>query len=91
MENLKIKIGQRIKEIRVKQGLSQEKLALLADLDRTYIPSIESGRRNISITVLEKISNDKSTFRLSKLDISISYMDSKINKLFLKINLKDGF
>jgi len=57
MENLKIKIGQRIKEIRVKQGLSQEKLALLADLDRTYIPSIERGRRNISITVLEKISN----------------------------------
>ena len=40
MENLKIKIGQRIKEIRVKQGLSQEKLALLADLDRTYIPGI---------------------------------------------------
>jgi len=57
MENLKIKIGQRIKKIRVKQGLSQEKLALLADLDRTYIPSIESGKRNISITVLEKISN----------------------------------
>lgn len=57
MENLKIKIGQRIKEIRVKQGLSQEKLALLADLDRTYIQSIESGKRNISITVLEKISN----------------------------------
>jgi transcriptional regulator with XRE-family HTH domain len=57
MENLKIKIGQRIKEIRVKQGLSQEKLALLADLDRTYIPSIESGKSNISITVLEKISN----------------------------------
>ena len=57
MENLKIKIGQRIKEIRVKQGLSQEKLALLADLDRTYIPGIESGKRNISITVLEKISN----------------------------------
>jgi len=38
-----------------------------------------------------KISNDKLTFRLSKLDISIPYMDSKINKLFLKINLKDGF
>ena len=57
MENLKIKIGQRIKEIRSKKGLSQEKLALLADLDRTYIPSIENGKGNISITVLEKISN----------------------------------
>ena len=45
MENLKVKIGQRIKEMRIKKGLSQEKLALLSDLDRTYIPSIENGKR----------------------------------------------
>ena len=64
MENLKVKIGQRIKEMRIKKGLSQEKLALLSDLDRTYIPSIENGKRNISITVLEKLSN--------ALDISVS-------------------
>ena len=64
MENLKVKIGQRIKKMRIKKGLSQEKLALLSDLDRTYIPSIENGKRNISITVLEKLSN--------ALDISVS-------------------
>ena len=57
MENLKIEIGNKIREIRIKKGLSQEKLALLSDLDRTYIPGIENGKRNISITVLKKISN----------------------------------
>lgn len=57
MENLKIEIGNKIREIRIKKGLSQEKLALLSDIDRTYIPSIENGKRNISITVLKKISN----------------------------------
>ena len=57
MENIKIRIGERIRELRIKKGFSQEKLALLSDLDRTYIPSIENGKRNISITVLERISN----------------------------------
>ncbi|PJB00165.1 MAG: transcriptional regulator, partial [Ignavibacteriales bacterium CG_4_9_14_3_um_filter_30_11] len=28
-----------------------------ADLDRTYIPSIEKGERNVSITVVEKLAN----------------------------------
>ena len=57
MENIKVRIGKRIREIRIKKGFSQEKLALLSDLDRTYLPSIENGKRNISITVLERISN----------------------------------
>lgn len=49
------RIGQRIKELRAKQGYSQEQLAGLADLDRTYINSVENGRRNISINSLSKI------------------------------------
>lgn len=53
--DIKIKVGQKLKEFRLKAGLSQEKLALNADLDRTYIPSIEKGERNISIVVLEKL------------------------------------
>lgn len=57
MEKIKVRIGKRIREIRIKKGFSQEKLALLSDLDRTYLPSIENGKRNISITVLERISN----------------------------------
>lgn len=48
-------IGQRIKELRIQKGLSQEKLALNVELDRTYVASVENGKRNISIVNLEKI------------------------------------
>lgn len=49
------KIGNRIKEIRKTEGISQEKLAFKADLDRTYIAGVESGKRNLSVKSLEKI------------------------------------
>lgn len=49
------KIGERIKELRSRQGISQESLAHLADLDRTYMNSVENGKRNISIENIEKI------------------------------------
>lgn len=52
---IKQKVGSRIRELRTNAGLSQEKLALSADLDRTYIASVENGKRNISIVNLEKI------------------------------------
>jgi transcriptional regulator with XRE-family HTH domain len=54
---IKEKFGKQVKKLRLEKGLSQEALALLADLDRTYIPSIEKGERNVSITVIEKIAN----------------------------------
>jgi transcriptional regulator with XRE-family HTH domain len=54
---IKEKFGKQVKKLRLEKGLSQEGLALLADLDRTYIPSIEKGERNVSITVIEKIAN----------------------------------
>ena len=41
--------------MRIAKGWSQEKLAQNADLDRTYIPSIEKGERNVSISVMEKL------------------------------------
>ena len=53
--SIKNKVGQRIKELRQDAGKSQESFALDAGLDRTYIASVEAGRRNISIENLEKI------------------------------------
>ena len=53
---IKAEVGNRIRELRNQNELSQEKLALLAELDRTYIASVENGKRNISIINLEKIS-----------------------------------
>ncbi len=48
-------VGQRIRSLRTKMGLSQEKLALKAGIDRTYLAGIEAGKRNATITSLEKI------------------------------------
>lgn len=44
-----------VKDYRVKQGLSQEKLAEMTELHRTYISAIERGLRNISLDNAEKI------------------------------------
>ena len=49
------KIGLRIKALRTSLGLSQEKLALKAEIDRTYLAGVEQGKRNPSIKSLEKI------------------------------------
>jgi transcriptional regulator with XRE-family HTH domain len=53
--DIKISVGKRVKELRNKLGISQEELADLAGLDRTYITSVECGRRNISIVNIEKL------------------------------------
>lgn len=57
MNTLQNQVGKRIKELRNKKGLSQEQLALVSELDRTYINSVENGRRNISILTLKKITD----------------------------------
>lgn len=53
--SIKVKVGQRIKELRTQLGISQEALANRAELDRTYVTDVENGRRNISIENLEKL------------------------------------
>ena len=50
-----IKLGKRIKQIRLSKGISQEKFALSIEMDRTYYASVENGKRNISIVNIEKI------------------------------------
>lgn len=52
---IKIKVGQRIKELRKNANLSQEEFAFRCGMDRTYITSLENGKRNVSIVNLEKI------------------------------------
>lgn len=57
MSGIQKNIGLRIRELRNQTGLSQEKFALKIEMDRTYLASVEFGRRNISIVNLEKIIN----------------------------------
>jgi transcriptional regulator with XRE-family HTH domain len=51
----KQRIGQRIKELRTSKKISQEQLALKAEIDRTYMTSVENGKRNVSIVLIDKI------------------------------------
>lgn len=51
------KFGLRVKELRVALGISQEKFALSIDMDRTYLASVENGKRNISLNNISKIAN----------------------------------
>jgi transcriptional regulator with XRE-family HTH domain len=53
--DIKEKIGQKIKELRGAQNMSQKDLSYAANLDRSYIASVENGQRNISIVNIEKI------------------------------------
>ena len=43
------KVGLRIKQIRNEKGLSQEKLAIKAEVDRTYLAGVELGKRNVCV------------------------------------------
>lgn len=48
-------VGNRIRTLRKQRGLSQEKLALKAGIDRTYLAGIETGKRNATLLSLEKV------------------------------------
>ena len=49
--------GRKVREARITQGLSQEGLAELSELHRTYIGSVERGERNITLLNAEKIAD----------------------------------
>ena len=70
--NTLIKFGERIRELRHKLNLSQENLAELTNLHRTYIGGIERGERNPSLENILKISK--------ALNISLSELFRGVNE-----------
>ena len=69
--DIRIKIGIRLKELRNEKGLSQEKFSFVCEHDRTYIASIEQGKRNVSVANIEKIAKalDMSIYQFFKSDL----------------------
>jgi len=61
-----IRFGLHMRKVRTKAGVSQEKLAELAGLHRTYVSSVERGKRNISLLNIDKLA--------SALDVSLREM-----------------
>lgn len=51
----RIKLGNRIRQLREDQNLSQRKFAMMIGMDRTYLIGVEKGRRNISVDNLAAI------------------------------------
>lgn len=55
LADIYMRFGQRLRVVREGVGISQEKLAELAGLHRTYVSSVERGKRNISIQNIERL------------------------------------
>ena len=50
-------IGIRVRSARLALGLSQEKMALDCGLDRTYVSSVERGKRNVSLVNIHRLAS----------------------------------
>ena len=53
--NVRQTIGWNLRRLRVAKGLSQERLALGADIDRSYVGRVERGAENVTVSTLEAL------------------------------------
>lgn len=49
------RLGTTIRAMRLERGISQEHLALIADIDRSYVGRLERGENNVAVLTLVKI------------------------------------
>lgn len=54
-DDVLVRFGQRVRELRTTQGYSQEGFAHACGLDRTYVGGIERGERNVALRNIEQI------------------------------------
>lgn len=55
MKDIRTIYGDRLRQIRLEKGVSQEALAATAELHRTYVSSVERGERNVSIVNIARL------------------------------------
>lgn len=70
----RLAFGAAVRELRIAKGLSQEKLAELAEIHRTYIGDVERGTRNIALVNMTRIAN--------ALDIPLSKLIAEMEREF---------
>ncbi|MBQ9736760.1 MAG: helix-turn-helix domain-containing protein [Clostridia bacterium] len=78
MDKIAKALGQRIRNYRTQQGLSQEKLAELAGCHPTYVGQLERGEKNATIESIQKIA--------SALHISLAKLFEKLGNQEEKAN-----
>lgn len=76
MSDIKKIFGKQIRALREANNISQEKLADLCGLHRTYISDVERGERNISIENIKKIA-DALNIKISDLFVGINAKKNK--------------
>jgi transcriptional regulator with XRE-family HTH domain len=54
-QDIRAAFGNAVRRIRLRQNVSQERLAGEADLDRSYVGAVERGERNPGLIVIKKI------------------------------------
>lgn len=70
-DDVRVKFSKKLQAIRKERNLSQEKMALICGIDRTYLGRIERLERTPSLTVLQKIAN--------RLNITLSELFKEID------------
>ena len=50
-----VSLGEAIRRVRLSMGISQEKLALLAEVDRSYVGRVERGDNNVAVLTLARL------------------------------------
>jgi len=53
--DIRVRLGRNVRRLREEKGWSQEDYADRAEIHRTYVSDIERGRRNPTVTVVEKL------------------------------------
>ncbi len=52
-----VALGRAIREVRTAKGISQEKLALMAEVDRSYVGRIERGDNNVALLTMARLAD----------------------------------
>lgn len=53
--DVKVRFGQRLRNLRTERKISQEKLGEMAGLHRTFVSMVERGERNVTLATVEKL------------------------------------
>jgi transcriptional regulator with XRE-family HTH domain len=69
-EDIRVRFGRRLRDLRERRGLTQVELAEKLGLDRSYLADIERGNRNVSLVNVELIAIG--------FDISLSQLFSRL-------------
>jgi transcriptional regulator with XRE-family HTH domain len=72
VNNPRIAFGRAVRKLRLAKGLSQEDLAELADIHRTYVGDVERGTRNISLMNMARLA--------AALDVPLSHLIREMEK-----------